>query len=217
MAAKGYVVVYPNPRGSTSYGQEFGNIIQHNYPGDDHQDLMYAVDEVIKRGYVDETKLGITGGSGGGVLTNWAVTKTDRFKAAVSQRDISDWSAWWYAADFTQFQPSWFKGSPSEDREGFRNRSAITFVDKIKTPMMFILGEADYRTPPGAGGEQLFRELKYRKIPTVMVRFPNEGHELSRSGQPWHRIERLQHIVGWFDKWLMGVSKPEYEVAVGEK
>ncbi|MEP6704731.1 MAG: S9 family peptidase, partial [Acidobacteriota bacterium] len=213
MAAKGYVVVYPNPRGSTSYGQDFGNIIQHNYPGDDYQDLMLAVDEVIKRGYIDEKKLGITGGSGGGVLTNWAVTKTDRFRAAVSQRDISNWSAWWYSADFTQFQPSWFKGSPFEDTEGFRNRSAITFVDKIKTPMMFILGEADYRTPPGAGGEELFRALKYRKIPTVMVRFPNEGHELSRSGQPWHRVERLQHIVGWFDKWLMGVAKPEYEVA----
>lgn len=213
MAAKGYVVVYPNPRGSTSYGQDFGNIIQHNYPGDDHQDLMFAVDEVIKRGYIDETKLGITGGSGGGVLTNWAVTKTDRFRAAVSQRDISDWAAWWYSADFTQFQPAWFKGAPFEDVEGFRQRSAITHVAKIKTPMMFILGEADYRTPPGAGGEELFRALKYRKIPTVMVRFPNEGHELSRSGQPWHRIERLQHIVGWFDKWLMGVSKPEYEVA----
>ncbi|PYS90746.1 MAG: S9 family peptidase [Acidobacteria bacterium] len=213
MAAKGYVVVYPNPRGSTSYGQEYGNIIQYNYPGDDYQDLMYGVDEVIKRGYIDEKKLGITGGSGGGVLTDWSVTKTNRFAAAVSQRDISDWSAWWYSADFSQFQPSWFKGSPFEDREGFRNRSAITFVDKIKTPMMFILGEADYRTPPGAGGEQLFRELKYRRVPTVMVRFPNEGHELSRSGQPWHRIERLQHIVGWFDKWLLGAAKPEYEIS----
>ena len=212
MAAKGYVVVYPNPRGSTSYGQEFGNIIQHNYPGDDYQDLMLAVDEVIKRGYVDEKKMGVTGGSGGGVLTNWTVTKTDRFAAAASQRDISDWAAWWYSADFAQFQPSWFKGSPFEDREGFKSRSAITYVDKIKTPMMFILGEADYRTPPGVGGEELFRALKYRKVPTVMVRFPNEGHELSRSGQPWHRVERLQHIVGWFDKWLMGMPKREYEV-----
>ena len=214
MAAKGYIVVYPNPRGSTSYGQEFGNIIQHNYPGDDHKDLMLAVDEVIKRGYVDEKKLGITGGSGGGVLTNWAVTQTDRFAAAVSQRDISDWANWWYTADFTQFQPSWFKGAPFEDVEGFKQRSAITHVAKIKTPMMFILGEADWRTPPMAGGEELFRALKYRKIPTVMVRFPNEGHELSRSGQPWHRIERLQHIVGWFDKYLMGMPKPEYEIAV---
>jgi dipeptidyl aminopeptidase/acylaminoacyl peptidase len=211
MAAKGYVVLYPNPRGSTSYGQDFANIIQHNYPGDDYKDLMAGVDEVIKRGYIDSNKLGITGGSGGGVLTDWAVTKTDRFKAAVSQRDISDWSAWWYSADFTLFQPSWFKGAPWED-PGLRERSAITYVDKIKTPMMFILGDADYRTPPGAGGEQLFRALKYRKMPTVMVRFPNEGHELSRSGQPWHRIERLEHIVGWFDHYLMGMPKPEYEI-----
>ncbi len=212
MAAKGYVVVYPNPRGSTSYGQDFGNIIQYKYPGDDHLDLMAAVDEVIKRGYIDEKKLGITGGSGGGVLTNNAVTKTKRFAAAVSQRDISDWTNWWYTADFTLFQPSWFRGAPFEDPQDFRDRSAITHVDKIKTPMMFILGEADWRTPPTAGGEDLFRALKYRKVPTVMVRFPNEGHELSRSGQPWHRVERLQHIVGWFDKWLLGAQKPEYEV-----
>ncbi len=212
MAAKGYVVVYPNPRGSTSYGQDFGNIIQHAYPGDDHKDLMLAVDEVIKRGYIDDKKLGITGGSGGGVLTNHAVHMTDRFKAAVSQRDISDWANWWYTADFAQFQPSWFKGAPFEDVEGFRERSAITHVAKIKTPMMFILGEADYRTPATAGGEELFRALKYRKVPTVQVRFPNASHDLSRSGNPWHRVERLQHIVGWFDKWLMGAAKPEYEI-----
>jgi len=212
MAAKGYVVVYPNPRGSTSYGQDFGNIIQYKYPGDDHKDLMFAIDEVIKRGYIDQKKLGITGGSGGGVLTNWAVTQTDRFAAAVSQRDISDWANWWYTADFAQFQPSWFRGAPFEDVEGFRERSAITHVAKIKTPMMFILGETDWRTPSAAGGEELFRALKYRKVPTVMVRFPNENHELSRSGQPWHRIERLHHIVGWFDKWLAGEKKPEYDV-----
>lgn len=212
MAAKGYVVLYPNPRGSTSYGQDFGNIIQYNYPGDDHKDLMAGVDELIRRGYIDEKRLGITGGSGGGVLTNWAIGHTTRFAAAVSQRDISDWSSWWYTADFTQFQPRWFKGAPFEDPD-FRRRSPITYVDKVTTPLMLILGETDWRTPTGAGGEQMFRALKYRKIPTVMVRFPNESHELSRSGQPWHRIERLQHIVGWFDKWLMGVAKPEYDVA----
>ena len=94
MAAKGYVVLYPNPRGSTSYGQEFGNVIQYHYPGDDYRDLMAGVDELIQRGYVDEKKLGVTGGSGGGVLTNWTVTHTDRFAAAVSQRDISNWAAW---------------------------------------------------------------------------------------------------------------------------
>jgi len=214
MAAKGYVVLYPNPRGSTTYGQEFGNIIQHKYPGDDYKDLMAGVDELIRRGYIDEKKMGVTGGSGGGLLTNWTIGQTTRFAAAVSQRDIADWSDWWYTADFTLFQPSWFKAAPFEDPEDFKARSPITYINKVQTPLMLILGEADYRTPTGSGGEAMFRALKYRKIPTVMVRFPNETHELSRSGQPWHRIERLQHIVGWFDKWLMGVAKPEYEVAV---
>jgi dipeptidyl aminopeptidase/acylaminoacyl peptidase len=212
MAAKGYVVLYPNPRGSTSYGQEFGNIIQHNYPGDDYKDLMTAVDELVRRGYIDDKKLGVTGGSGGGLLTNWTIGQTTRFAAAVSQRDIADWSDWWYTADFTLFQPSWFKAPPFEDPEDYRKRSPITYVNKIQTPLMLILGEADYRTPTGSGGEAMFRALKYRRIPTVMVRFPNESHELSRSGQPWHRIERLEHIVGWFDKWLMGVPKPEYDI-----
>ena len=212
MAAKGYVVLYPNPRGSTTYGQEFGNIIQHNYPGDDYKDLMAGVEELIKRGYIDEKKLGVTGGSGGGLLTNWTVGQTTRFAAAVSQRDIADWADWWYTADFTLFQPSWFKAPPFEDPEDYRRRSPITYVNKIQTPLMLILGEADWRTPTGPGGEAMFRALKYRKIPTVMVRFPNESHELSRSGQPWHRVERLQHIVGWFDKWLLGMSKPEYDI-----
>lgn len=213
MAAKGYIVLYPNPRGSTSYGQDFGNVIQYHYPGDDFKDLMVGVDETIKRGFVDDKKLGVTGGSGGGLLTNWVVGHTDRFAAAVSQRDIASWTDWWYTADFTLFQPRWFKAPPFQDPEDFKARSPITYINDVKTPMMFILGETDTRTPSGAGGEQMFRALKFRKIPTVMVKFPNETHELSRSGQPWHRIERLQHIVGWFDRWLMGVAKPEYDVA----
>jgi dipeptidyl aminopeptidase/acylaminoacyl peptidase len=213
MAAKGYVVFYPNPRGSTSYGQEFGNVIQYHYPGDDYKDLMIGVDEAIKRGFIEEKKLGVTGGSGGGLLTNWVVGHTDRFAAAVSQRDIASWIDWWYTADFTLFQPRWFKAPPFQDPEDFKARSPITYINDMKTPMMFILGENDSRTPPGAGGEQMFRALKFRKIPAVMVKFPNETHELSRAGQPWHRIERLQHLVGWFDRWLMGASKPEYDVA----
>ena len=212
MAAKGYVVLYPNPRGSTTYGQEFGNIIQYRYPGDDYKDLMLGVDEMLHRGYIDEKKLGVTGGSGGGLLTNWVVGHTPRFAAAVAQRDIASWSAWWYSADFTLFQPTWFKGAPFDAEEDFKVRSPLTYIKEVKTPMMFILGEADYRTPPASGGEEMFRALKFRKIPAVMVRFPNESHELSRSGQPWHRVERLQHIVGWFDHWLLGVAKPEYEI-----
>jgi dipeptidyl aminopeptidase/acylaminoacyl peptidase len=217
MAAKGYVVLYPNPRGSTTYGQDFGNVIQYHYPGDDFKDLMAGVDEVLKRGYIDDKKLGVTGGSGGGLLTNWVVGHTNRFAAAVAQRDIASWAHWWYTADFTLFQPLWFKGPPFEEEQDFKARSPITYIKDVKTPMMFILGEADYRTPPAAGGEEMFRALKFRKIPTVMVRFPNESHELSRSGQPWHRVERLQHIISWFDHWLMGVPKPEYEVAAKEE
>jgi dipeptidyl aminopeptidase/acylaminoacyl peptidase len=212
MAAKGYVVLYINPRGSTSYGQDFGNIIQYHYPGDDYRDLMIGVDEVLKAGYVDPKKLGVTGGSGGGVLTDWTITHTNRFAAAVSQRDISNWASWWYTADFTLFTPQWFKAPPFEDPQDYANRSAITFVKDIHTPVLFVLGESDYRTPQDSGGEQLFRALKYMKRPTAMVVFPRETHELSRSGEPWHRIERLDHIVGWFDKWLMGVAHPEYDV-----
>ena len=212
MAAKGYVVLYPNPRGSISYGQDFGNIIQYHYPGDDYKDLMAGVDEVLKRGYVDPNKLGVTGGSGGGLLTDWTVGQTHRFHAAVSQRDISDWTSWWYTADFTLFQPEWFKAPPFDDPQDYINRSPITYIKNVDTPMMFILGDVDWRSPPGSGGEQMFRALKYMHRPTVMVHFPGESHELSRSGQPWHRVERLDHIVGWFDKWLMGIPNPAYNM-----
>jgi len=212
MAAKGYVVLYPNPRGSTTYGQDFGNIIQYHYPGDDYKDLMAAVDELIARGWVDPEKLGVTGGSGGGLLTNWVIGQTTRFKAAVSQRSIADWSDFWYTADFTLFTPNWFRGAPWEQQADFKARSPITYIDKVTTPLMLIEGEADYRTPPMSGGEQMFRALKYRKIPTVMVRFPGESHELSRSGVPRHRVERLDHIVAWFDKYLQGQEIHTYDV-----
>ena len=216
MAARGYLVLYPNPRGSTSYGQEFGNVIQYHYPGDDHKDLMAGVDEVIRRGWADPQRLGVTGGSGGGLLTNWAVTQTDRFRAAVSQRDIADWSAFWYTADFTLFHPTWFHKAPFEDPQDFDARSPLTYVKNIKTPIMFVLGEADYRTPPGAGGEMLFRALKYLRRPTAMVRFPGESHELSRSGQPWHRVERLRSIVGWMDKYILGKDVAQFRDVTGQ-
>jgi dipeptidyl aminopeptidase/acylaminoacyl peptidase len=212
MAAKGYVVLYTNPRGSTSYGQEFGNIIQYNYPGDDYKDLMSGVDEVVKRGYIDTKKMGVTGGSGGGVLTNWTVGHTTRFAAAVSQRSIADWAGFWYTADFWLYLPTWFRAAPWEDPEDFTKRSPLTYVKNVTTPMMFIEGEADYRTPPADGGEMMFRALKYRKIPAAMIRFPNESHDLSRSGAPWHRIERLQHILNWFDKYLQDKPISIYDV-----
>jgi dipeptidyl aminopeptidase/acylaminoacyl peptidase len=213
MAARGYVVVYPNPRGSTTYGENFANIIMNNYPGDDFHDLMDTVDDVIQRGWADPDKLGVTGGSGGGLLTDWVVTHTNRFKAAVAQRDITDWANWWYTADAITFHQSFEpKAPPFDNVELYRAHSPITFVNNIKTPMMFILGDADYRTPPGAGGEDFFRALKYKHIPTVMVRFPRESHELSRSGEPWHRVERLDNIINWFDEFLMNKCEPQYDL-----
>jgi len=210
MAAEGYVVLYPNPRGSSSYGEEFGNVIQYRYPGDDAKDLLAGVDELVRRGYVDPKRLAVTGGSGGGVLTNWIVGHDDRFAAAAAQRSIAGWADFWYDADFSLFTPSWFKGAPWEDPADYAARSPITYVTKVKTPLMLIEGEADYRTPPASGGEQMFRALKYLKRPVVMVRFPGETHELSRSGRRWHRVERLRHIVGWFDKYLEGKQVEGY-------
>jgi len=212
MAAKGYAVLYPNPRGSTSYGQDFANLIQYRYPGDDYKDLMAGVDALIHRGWVDPDKLAVTGGSGGGVLTNWAIGHTDRFKAAVSQRSIADWRDFWYTSDFALFQMGWFRSAPWEDEADFKARSPITYIDKIKTPSLFIEGESDMRTPPASGGEQMFRGLKYRHVPTAMVRFPGETHELSRSGLPKHRVERLDHIVGWIDKYVLGADSKTYDV-----
>jgi dipeptidyl aminopeptidase/acylaminoacyl peptidase len=212
MAAKGYVVVYPNPRGSTTYGQEFGNIIQYKYPGDDYRDLMIAVDTVLRRGYVDSTRLGVTGGSGGGLLTDWTAGHTHRFAAAVSQRDVADWLGFWYTADFTLFRPTWFRSTPFRDPQEFLARSPVRYADSVTTPMMFVLGDQDFRAPPTQGGEAMFRALKYLHKTAVMVRFPGESHELSRSGKPRHRVERLDHILNWFDKYLQGKPTTLYDV-----
>ena len=212
LAAKGYVVLYSNPRGSTSYGQDFANVIQYHYPGDDYKDIMAGVDTVLKRGYVDEKRMGVTGGSGGGLLTNWTVTQTDRFAAAVSQRSVADWLSFWYSADFTLFTPTWFRKNPYEDPEEFLSRSPVRYTEKIKTPMMFIEGEEDWRTPTWQGGGAMFRALKAQKKVAVLVNFPGENHELSRSGKPSHRVQRLQHIANWFDKYLMGKKVDSYEL-----
>lgn len=215
LAAQGYVVLYPNPRGSSSYGQEFGNVIQFDFPGNDAKDLLAGVDEMLKRPYVDRQKLGVTGGSGGGILTNWIITQDQRFKAAISLRSIADWASFWYTADFSQFDGMWFRAAPWEDPEDFARRSPITHVGKVTTPLMLIEGEEDLRTPATAGGEQMFRALKYLKKPVVMIRFPRETHELSRSGEPWHRIERLRHMDAWFDKYLQGRDVDAYDVPDG--
>jgi dipeptidyl aminopeptidase/acylaminoacyl peptidase len=210
LANAGYVVLFTNPRGSTSYGQEFGNIIQYHYPGDDYRDLMAGVDEVVKRGFIDSKHMAVCGGSGGGLLTNWAITQTDRFAAAITDRCVSEWASFYYSTDFTLFTPSWFRKPPFEDPQEALERSPVTHAAKIVTPLMIIHSEDDWRTPIGQG-EAMFRALKQQRKVAVMVRFPGENHELSRSGTPSRRVQRLQHYHKWFDKWLMGKPIKDYD------
>jgi dipeptidyl aminopeptidase/acylaminoacyl peptidase len=158
---------------------------------------------------VDEKKIGVTGGSGGGFLTNWLVVVSDRFAAAITQRCVSDWRNMYDSADFTFFMPFWFRKPPHEDPQTWREQSPITHVEKIRTPLMILHSEDDWRTPI-AQGEALFRALKNLRRTVVMVRFPGENHELSRSGAPSRRVQNQEHIRGWFDRWLLGKEKPEY-------
>jgi dipeptidyl aminopeptidase/acylaminoacyl peptidase len=209
-AALGFVVLYTNPRGSTTYGQEFGNVIQYHYPGDDYQDLMAGVDALIDRGYVDETRMGVTGGSGGGLLTNWVIAKTRRFKAAVTQRCVADWTSMFYSCDFAMFEPAWFRKPPYEDPQEYLQRSPVTYAKDIETPLMVIHSEDDWRTPIGQG-EAMARSLQQQHKTAVTVRFPGEGHELSRSGAPSRRVQRLKHISQWFERYLLGKTFPEYD------
>jgi dipeptidyl aminopeptidase/acylaminoacyl peptidase len=211
LAGAGYLVLYTNPRGSTTYGDDFANCIQYRFPGDDARDLLAGVDAVIARGFVDTARLGVTGGSGGGLLTNWLVTQTGRFAAAVTQRCVADWASMYYSSDFAMFTPFWFRKPPFEDPGEYLERSPVALADRITTPLMIIHSEEDWRTPIGQG-EAMFRALKQQKKPVVMVRFPGESHELSRSGVPSRRVENQRHIRAWFDRWLMGKPAPEYGI-----
>jgi dipeptidyl aminopeptidase/acylaminoacyl peptidase len=210
LAGAGYVVLFTNPRGSTSYGAEFANVIQYKYPGDDVLDLLSCVDTLLARGYVDEKRMGITGGSGGGLLTNWIIAHTHRFAAAVTQRCVSDWASMYYSSDFALFSTHWFKKPPFEDPAEYAERSPATYASRIETPLMVIHSEDDWRTPIHEG-EVMFRALKQQKKTVVMVRFPGESHELSRSGMPSRRAQNQHHIRSWFDKYLLGKAVTEYD------
>ena len=202
-AAAGYVVVYANPRGSTSYGEEFGNLIDRNYPGQDYHDLMSAVDAVTARGYVDTNNLFVTGGSGGGVLTAWIVGKTDRFRAAVSVKPVINWSSHVLTADGPGFfYRYWFHGTPWEHPEEYQKRSPLSLVGHVTTPTMLIDGEADYRTPISES-EQFYEALKIRKVDTAFVRIPDASHGMD--GRPSYLVGKLVHILKWFE---MHHSKP---------
>jgi dipeptidyl aminopeptidase/acylaminoacyl peptidase len=196
-AAAGYVVLYVNPRGSTSYGEEFANLIHHAYPGDDFDDLMSGVDAVIKQGYVEADNCFVTGGSGGGILTAWVVGKTNRFRAAVAAKPVINWYSFVLTSDgYTFFNQYWFPGFPWEHAEHYLKRSPISLVGNVKTPTMLMTGENDHRTPMSEA-EQFYQALKLRKVDTVLVRVPDASHAIVK--RPSRLIVKTKHILKWFE------------------
>lgn len=195
-AAAGYVVLYTNPRGSTSYGKEFGNLIHHNYPGEDYDDLMSGVDAVIAKGFIDNSNLFVTGGSGGGVLSSWIVGHTDRFRAAVVQKPVINWYSFVLTADnsvfFTKY---WFPGFPWDHLEHYMKRSPLHYVGNVTTPTMLLTGEVDYRTPISES-EQFYEALKLRKVDAALVRIPGASHGIAR--RPSQLIAKVAHVLKWF-------------------
>lgn len=198
-AAAGNLVLYTNPRGSTSYGEEFGNLIHHAYPGHDYEDLMSGVDAVIDRGIVDTDHLYVTGGSGGGVLTAWIVGKTDRFRAAVVQKPVINWSSFVLHADgIPFFARYWFGAKPWEDPEQYWSRSPLSLAGNVTTPTMLIDGEQDYRTPISET-EQYYAAMKLQGVPTMMVRIAQSGHNIS--ARPSNMIRKVAYVLAWFRRW----------------
>lgn len=200
-AAEGYVVLYTNPRGSTGYGKAFGNAINNAYPSQDYDDLMNGVDAVIKKGYIDERNLFVTGGSGGGVLTAWIVGHTDRFAAAVAMKPVINWYSFVGTTDGADWYYN-FKKLPWEDPSEHIQRSPITYVGNVKTPTMVLTGDLDLRTPMEQT-EQYFRALKIRKVPTAMVRLADEYHGFNAGGlrHPSNRLSQISYLRMWFEKY----------------
>ena len=198
MASQGYVIVYTNPRGSTSYGADFSAYINHNYPSEDYNDLMDCVDHVVSKGYIDNTKLYITGGSGGGVLTAWSIGKTNRFAAAVVAKPVINWYTHTLTADsYPYFSKYWFTKLPWEDPDQYMKRSPISLVGNVKTPTMLLTGDLDHRTPISES-EQYYQALKLIGVDAAMVRIADEGHEMM--SRPSNLLRKVSYIIGWFDE-----------------
>lgn len=205
-AAAGYVVLYANPRGSTSYGSKFANEIHHNYPGQDYDDLISGVDTVVKLGNVDPQQLFVTGGSGGGVLTAWIVGKTDRFAAAVVAKPVINWTSMTLYSDIHTMIPRyWFAQLPWEDPESYWRRSPLSLVGNVSTPTMLLTGEADYRTPM-AESEQYYQALKLRKVDSMLVRVPEASHGIA--ARPSHLIAKVDNILAWFKRYRVDSASP---------
>ncbi|MCJ2187911.1 alpha/beta hydrolase family protein [Novosphingobium beihaiensis] len=206
-AAHGYAVLYTNPRGSTSYGEEFANLIDRAYPGTDYDDLMAAVDAAIADGVADPDNLFVTGGSGGGVLTAWIVGKTDRFKAAAAQKPVINWISEALTMDATPFTSRyWFDKKPWEDPMSYWKRSPLSLAGNVKTPTLVVVGSKDYRTPDSES-EQYYAALQIRGVPTAMVKVPDASHG-GIAARPSQAAAKASAVLAWFDKYRTEAKKP---------
>ncbi|MBI1686043.1 alpha/beta hydrolase family protein [Caulobacter hibisci] len=198
-AAAGYVVVYSNPRGSTSYGEAFANEIDRNYPSHDYDDLMSAVDAAVAKGFIDSERLYVTGGSGGGALTAWIVGKTNRFAAAATQKPVINWTSQVLTTDAYNFMASyWFGKMPWEDPQGYWARSPLSLVGNVKTPTLVVVGDQDLRTPVGEA-EQYYQALQLRGVPTALVKVPGASHG-GIASRPSQSAAKASAILAWFEK-----------------
>jgi dipeptidyl aminopeptidase/acylaminoacyl peptidase len=199
-AAAGYAVLWTNPRGSTSYGAEFANLIDKAYPSADYDDLIAAVDAAIADGTADPDNLFVTGGSGGGVLTAWIVGKTNRFKAAATQKPVINWVSEALTMDNTLFTSRyWFAKLPWEDPMSYWSRSPLSLVGNVKTPTLVVVGSDDYRTPVSES-EQYYAALQIRGVPTALVKVPGASHG-GFTSRPSQSAAKASAIIAWFDRY----------------
>ncbi len=198
-AAAGYIVFYPNARGSTSYGEEFANLLYNNYPGEDYNDVMDGVDFCIDKGIAQEDQLFVTGGSAGGIMTAWIIGKNNRFEAAVVAKPVMNWISKTLVADnYFRYANSRYPGQPWENFEGYWNFSPISLVGNVETPTMVLVGMDDLRTPPSEA-KQLYHALKLRQIETVLVEIPGASHGIAN--KPSNLIAKIAHTLAWLDKY----------------
>ena len=198
-ASNNYIVFYPNPRGSTSYGEEFANLLHHNYPGEDYIDVMDGVNYLIKKGFAYENKLYVTGGSAGGIMTSWMIGKNNRFKAAAVIKPVVNWISKTLVADnYFSYADTRFPGQPFENFNEYWNFSPLSLVENITTPTMVMVGMEDLRTPPSEA-KQLYHALKIRKVPTILIEIPDASHFISK--RPSNLISKISHIIAWLDKY----------------
>ncbi|HVB72789.1 MAG TPA: S9 family peptidase [Ktedonobacteraceae bacterium] len=202
LAASGYVVLYTNPRGSIGYGHDFALAVRGAWAEKDPEDIVNGIDAVIQKGYIDEQRLGVIGGSYGGFMTNWLISHSDRFKAAVTDRSVADRASFFGSSDIGwKFAADDLESTPYEEPERHRRMSPLTYVQDIHTPLLIIHSESDARCNIEQA-EQLFAALKYMGREVLFVRFEGQSHGLSRGGHPHSRLERLRHIRAWFEKYL---------------